>query len=191
MKNYYEILEVNKKASREIIEKAYKVLIKKYHPDLYEGEARKLAEERAKDINEAYKILSDEFLREQYDKELQKENDAEYYERYNKNARNNKRNDTRKEDKEKINANSENVNEEKLNNDESKTQIGTFGSIINIVKELFSHKPDLKKVKNVQREDMIAAGLSVLIVVVLGLILWFVPFTHDWIKGFLMPFSQG
>ena len=32
--NYYEILEVNKNASPEIIEKAYKTLVKKYHPDL-------------------------------------------------------------------------------------------------------------------------------------------------------------
>ena len=34
MKNYYEILQVNENASIEIIEKAYKVLAKKYHPDL-------------------------------------------------------------------------------------------------------------------------------------------------------------
>ena len=35
-KNYYEILQVDKKASQEIIEKAYKLLAKKYHPDLRE-----------------------------------------------------------------------------------------------------------------------------------------------------------
>ncbi|MBO6244107.1 MAG: DnaJ domain-containing protein, partial [Clostridia bacterium] len=34
MKNYYEILEINENASQEIIEKVYKVLVKKYHPDL-------------------------------------------------------------------------------------------------------------------------------------------------------------
>ena len=38
MKNYYDLLEVTPKASKEIIEKAYRVLIKKYHPDLYQGE---------------------------------------------------------------------------------------------------------------------------------------------------------
>ena len=36
MKNYYEILEVNENASKEVIDKAYKVLAKKYHPDLQE-----------------------------------------------------------------------------------------------------------------------------------------------------------
>ena len=73
MKNYYEILEVNPKASKEVIKKAHQVLIKKYHPDLYVGAERFDAEQKVKDINEAYKILSDDFLREQYDNELKKE----------------------------------------------------------------------------------------------------------------------
>ena len=75
MKNYYEILEVNPRASEEVIKKAHQVLIKKYHPDLYVGVEREKAEEKIRNINEAYKILSDGFLREQYDKELQKEED--------------------------------------------------------------------------------------------------------------------
>ena len=41
MKNYYEILEVDKKASEEIIEKAYRALAKRYHPDLQNGEIKK------------------------------------------------------------------------------------------------------------------------------------------------------
>ena len=73
MKNYYEILELNPKASKEIIDKAYKVLVKKYHPDLYTGQKKQYAEKKIKEINEAYYILSDEFLKEQYDNELQKE----------------------------------------------------------------------------------------------------------------------
>ena len=44
MKKYYEILEVNEKASQEIIEKAYKTLVKKYHPDLYSTVQKKEAE---------------------------------------------------------------------------------------------------------------------------------------------------
>ena len=73
MKDYYGILEVNEKASPEIIEKAYKTLVKKYHPDLYSTLEKKEAEKKLKDINEAYNILSDSFLRSQYDLELQKE----------------------------------------------------------------------------------------------------------------------
>ena len=91
MKKYYEILEVNPKASIEVIEKAYKVLVKKYHPDAYEGEGKIYAEQRLRDINEAYKILSDEFLREQYDAELQKETTFNYiYKDDNKTKQNRK-----------------------------------------------------------------------------------------------------
>ena len=41
-KNYYNILEVNKNASPEIIEKAYKTLVKKYHPDLQDNKLMRL-----------------------------------------------------------------------------------------------------------------------------------------------------
>ena len=71
MNNYYEILEVSKNASKEIIEKAYKVLAKKYHPDLQQGEEIKKAEEKMKQINEAYEILSDDEKRKQYDIKLE------------------------------------------------------------------------------------------------------------------------
>ena len=40
-KNYYEILEINKYASKEIMDKAYNTLIKKYHPDLQENNFKK------------------------------------------------------------------------------------------------------------------------------------------------------
>lgn len=59
MKNYYEILEVNPKASDEIIKKIYKIKIKKNHPDLFQGEEKKKAEEITKELTEAYDILSD------------------------------------------------------------------------------------------------------------------------------------
>ena len=82
MKNYYEILEVNTKASKEVIEKAYRVLVKRYHPDMQSKDKKENAEKKLKDINEAYKILSDEFLREQYDVELQKEIEQKYRDKY-------------------------------------------------------------------------------------------------------------
>ena len=48
MKNYYEILEVNPKASEDIINKVYKIKVKKNHPDLFQGEEKKKAEEKTK-----------------------------------------------------------------------------------------------------------------------------------------------
>ena len=70
-KNYYEILEVDKKASNEIIEKAYKTLAKKYHPDLQSNEIQKEYEEKMKLINEAYSVLSDDYKKSTYDEQLQ------------------------------------------------------------------------------------------------------------------------
>lgn len=66
-KNYYDILQVNRNASPEIIEKAYKTLAKKYHPDLQAEENKKQSEEILKEINEAYETLSDAEKKQVYD----------------------------------------------------------------------------------------------------------------------------
>ena len=66
-KDYYKILELdNSKVSIEQIKSAYRKQAKKYHPDLNVG--NKLAEERIKDINEAYKTLSNTTLKRKYDR---------------------------------------------------------------------------------------------------------------------------
>lgn len=82
MKNYYEILEVDIKASAEVIEKAYRALVKKYHPDLQPPEKRREAEDKIKDINEAYDVLSNQAKKEQYDVELQREKEEEILRKY-------------------------------------------------------------------------------------------------------------
>lgn len=64
-RNYYEILGVDKNASADDIKKAYRTLVKKYHPDLHPGD--KAAAEKFKEINEANEVLSDEKKRKQYD----------------------------------------------------------------------------------------------------------------------------
>ncbi len=51
METLYDILEVSRKASKEVIEKAYKTLAKKYHPDLQTAENKEYAEKRMKEIN--------------------------------------------------------------------------------------------------------------------------------------------
>ncbi len=72
-KNYYDILQINQNASPEIIEKAYKTLAKKYHPDLQEEHNKKEAEEILKAINEAYEILSNPDKKLLYDQNLKNE----------------------------------------------------------------------------------------------------------------------
>lgn len=64
-KDYYQILEINKDATPEEVKKSYRKLAKKYHPDANPGD--KYAEERFKDINESYEVLSDEVKRKKYD----------------------------------------------------------------------------------------------------------------------------
>lgn len=65
MKNYYEILGISKTATADEIKKAYRNLAFKYHPDRNSGD--KVAEEKFKEINEAYDVLSDEKKRADYD----------------------------------------------------------------------------------------------------------------------------
>jgi len=64
-KDYYKVLGVEKTASQADIKKAYRALAKKYHPD--KNKSDKGAEEKFKDISEAYEVLGDEEKRKQYD----------------------------------------------------------------------------------------------------------------------------
>lgn len=67
---YYDILEVSTNASSEVIKNAYKALAKKHHPDNFENEVDKqTAEEKIKEIVEAYEILGDEEKKKAYDKD--------------------------------------------------------------------------------------------------------------------------
>ena len=64
-RDYYEVLGVSKDADDATIKKAYRVLAKKYHPDMNPGDAE--AEKKFKEASEAYAVLSDSEKRRQYD----------------------------------------------------------------------------------------------------------------------------
>lgn len=64
-RDYYEVLGVDKNADEAAIKKAYRVLAKKYHPDMNPGDAE--AEKKFKEASEAYAVLSDPEKKRQYD----------------------------------------------------------------------------------------------------------------------------
>jgi curved DNA-binding protein len=64
-KDYYDVLGTSKTATEDDIRKAYRTLARKYHPDVNPGD--KSAEEKFKEINEAYEVLSDADKRKRYD----------------------------------------------------------------------------------------------------------------------------
>ncbi len=65
MKSYYEILGISDNADAVTIKKAYRSLVKQYHPDIYKGEDR---DTKFQEIQKAYDVLSDEDQRAAYDR---------------------------------------------------------------------------------------------------------------------------
>ncbi len=174
MKNYYEILEVNQKASKEVIEKAYKVLVRKYHPDLYTGAKQQYAEKKVKEINEAYSILSDEFLKEQYDNELKKQEIEEQNTHEQQKA-------SYVQEKTK----SDLPLEERM----KKHKVGSIGAMIELTKELIHDMVDNKEkrqeIKEITKKDILAILLTIVVVILIGIALWFIPFTNGWMRELL------
>ena len=78
-KDYYKILGVDRNASEREIKQAYRRLARQYHPDVNPGD--KSAEDKFKQINEAYEVLSDKDNRQKYDKYGDQWQHAEQFEK--------------------------------------------------------------------------------------------------------------
>lgn len=191
MENLYDILEVSRKASKEVIDKAYKTLAKKYHPDLQTPENKQMAEEKMKKINEAYSILSDDVKRANYDKELEEEennnqkvytpqqntyeNDSyndNYYSDSNANYNNTDTNDWQ-QNFQKLSKREQAKLRRKLEKDANKEYRRQYEQFFyNLGVGRIKHKWKLK--------DFITIFLVIVALVIIFLILWAIPYTHNW-----------
>lgn len=194
--NYYDILEVNRNASPEIIEKAYKTLVKKYHPDLQENNLKNDHEEKIKKINEAYEILSNPEKRKNYDLQLKNNeiSEEDYNNLYNENiSLKNEINYL----KNNINVNSSYQNQNIKNNIQQNTNTSYEN---NINQEELNQKvndavnkayydayvQDLKnrgyKIKYKKTsKDFLALILTVGVILIIGFVLWQIPFTRNYL----------
>lgn len=181
MKDYYEILEVSRNASIEVIENSYNILDKKFGSESIKGtideEERK---KRVREINEAYAVLSNEFLKEQYDKELQKSSKDNKLDEISND-------ELAKENNEK-NINKKELKKQKERKDESVNKVGSLYGIIQICRDIFSHKPNFKNLKEMTKNDYISIGLTIVIMIVFLIILWFIPFTKPFINSIIGVF---
>ena len=89
-KDYYELLEISRNASDEVVKNAYRALAKKYHPDTANVD-KELIEKNMKQINEAYEVLSSKEKRAIYDQELKEKELELKQERYNYDFKENKK----------------------------------------------------------------------------------------------------
>lgn len=203
-KNYYDILQINKNASPEIIEKAYKTLAKKYHPDLQPEENKKQAEEILKDINEAYEVLSNSISKADYDNSL-KENyisEEDYENLYNQNKilrselnniyenqRENLDNNIYYEDIENKNNNVYNNSFSQENADFMRQQSENlkYQEELQKAREKAYYDAYIQDLKNrgykikykKTFKDYLKGFISILIVIFVLLVLWHIPFIHE------------
>lgn len=185
-KNYYDILQVNLNASPEIIEKAYKTLAKKYHPDLQEESNKKEAEEILKEINEAYEILSNPDKKALYDQNLKNQTisqeDSDTTPKINLDSFNTKTNQNAPQNDEYINK----IKKEEQELEYRKQQL-EFQEQIEQARRQAYHDAYIQDLKNrgyrikykKSFKDYFKGIVSIVIVIVVLILLWHVPFIQN------------
>lgn len=207
MITYYEILEVSRMASKEVITKAYKVLVRKYHPDLEQDEGKKEeAKEKMVRINEAYETLSDDEKRKKYDDTIaileEKERIAKEKERKQSKTQNinNNRNINVNRNTVDVNSNINNIdNRNNLNNDtilqeemqraEEEIQMHKQNIVNQMYEDYYNtlRRMGYKVVTVRPLKERIKAYLIAGIVIVLLILIYNIPF----IRGFIYSKAYG
>ena len=167
MKNYYEILEVDKNASEEVIEKAYKTLAKKYHPDLQNNSN---CQDKIRQINEAYEILSNDFKKREYEKKIKRQSVS--IEEYNRIIQENNR--LKKDLKRVVNQREMSQNQGRL--EEMSIMQGYYEQIKKATKQP-QMRYERKKTK-ISLEKIKKIVIYIAILIGIGLVLAIVPFTR-------------
>ncbi len=80
-RDYYSVLGVSRTASQDDIKKAYRRLARQYHPDLHTGPRKAQMEDKFKELNSAYEVLSEPETRKKYDRYGPNWREAEAFER--------------------------------------------------------------------------------------------------------------
>ena len=180
MKSYYEILEVSENASSEVIEKAYKTLAKKYHPDIQPRDKIFWAESKFKEITEAYNVLSDSNLRSQYNVKIGVGSDIlkQYDSLYSENEKLKQEVDSLKVQNESHKYKEK--ERKKAERQEIRSQLNPKRYLKDIGTILYN---ETKKPKEERSKDLKALILTIIIVAIIVFIFWKVPV----LRNFLFP----
>ena len=180
MKNLYEILEVSEKASEEIIEKAYKTLAKRYHPDLQgSSEQKEKASKKMVELNTAYETLRNEETRKEYDLKLQEERERKKQEEYNKEMTKIKNSVTNNSASKSYSVQSSTSTSQ---NNYKKDEINNMGELLNHIVGLNRKST---KVKYTNRKGGFKRFLKLLVILfilyIFFKIIWHISFTHNFL----------
>ena len=181
METLYDILEVSRKASKEVIEKAYKTLAKKYHPDLQTPENKAIAEEKMKKINEAYSILSDESKRQEYDEKLEQIDEqnkvqnnlqANHYESASNNTKVNQQFENWKKAYASLSRREQIKLKRKIEREANEEYRKRYEEYFRSLGYKVKYKRTFK--------DYLSMFITIITLVLIFLILWWIPASHSW-----------
>ena len=176
MKNHYFIFSKSG-FTKEIIEKAFKILAKRYHPDAHDDEKKEWAENKFKEINEAYAVLSDDEKRKNYDIELDYAKNGEIESLQVRNAELELIVESLKSELNNLKANAQTRNIPYNTNDNISIN---YNENVNPYFEKIKRYKQVNNSKN-HFKDFIALLITIFCIIALGFILWKIPFTRNFL----------